>query len=460
MNSDPSRLAITVTGPDGSTRWGYDEADSGDIPADLTFGTSAPGGHKDLSCTLLRGLTPSHDENLFSTVRVYGPGNQSVWEGRIAQLPRQTGPGQLAPGAVGWGAHLTDDETFMEVYVDRDTGKWQEPPLARRVDIATGGYSQGGVPTGTGPSWTPTEGQALPANEHTELVYQAPPGVTIAELQYAATETGTWTNFETPRALTRTGSSATGEATTALTFNGFLQSAALTARRNVVLRTLTSGGATTPGAGLSRSFLFTALYGNHGLTLAAGPAGQPNGVLASDVVADIIDRAAPLLTYTTGTDGTIQATTFTVPHLVFDTPTTAADAIARVNAYHAWDWMVWDNRTFHYQPPGDGIEWQARIGDGASLSLEGDTSDQIINGLIVAYTDGGIQKYAGPAGSGMDVESSSLQDSDAENPATAAGITARKWPVLQMSVPTTDAGAVQSGRCTSPNGTSPPAAAR
>lgn len=444
---DTQRLAIAVTNPDGSTRWAYDEADGTAIPGDLAFGTSAPGGHKDASCSLLRGLDPFPDERLFAGFRVYGPGNQTVWDGRIVQLPRQSGPGQVSPGAVGWGSHLEDFSAFMEVYADRDTSHWEEPELVRRVAIAAGGYSQGAVPVASqngGLAWTPAAGQALAAFEHTELIYKAPAGATLGKLQYRGTQTGTWTNFAAPAVHMSTTPQLAVISTDTLTLDDTVRSVTLPAgNRYAVLRSLTTGGV-TPGGGMARTYSKLAVYGNHGLTLRTTVAGDPDGVYASDVVANIVSRAAPLLTFTTGGGGTIQPTTFAIPHLVIDSPTTAAEAIARANAYHSWDWLVWDDRTFYYQPPGAGTEWQARIGDGASLSLEGDAAEQIINGIVIVYQDNGIQKYAGPIGSGLDVESAALQDTSSTNPVNAAGIP-KKWAVQTLSVATTDAGAVQIG---------------
>jgi hypothetical protein len=88
-----------------------------------------PGGFKDLSCSLLRRIDIDYpDLGLFDTVRVYAPGNRTVWEGRMAQFPRSHGDGfSITPGAVGWSAHLTDDPSFTEVYVDRDPARGATP---------------------------------------------------------------------------------------------------------------------------------------------------------------------------------------------------------------------------------------------------------------------------------------------------------------------------------------------
>jgi hypothetical protein len=98
-----------------------------DIPDDLTFSTSIPGGDKDLSCSLLRRIDLTYERPaLFDQVRVYGPGNKTAWQGRMAQFPRDHGDSfGIAPAAVGLSAHLKDDPAFREIYVDRDLSRWR-----------------------------------------------------------------------------------------------------------------------------------------------------------------------------------------------------------------------------------------------------------------------------------------------------------------------------------------------
>jgi hypothetical protein len=75
------RLALSVTHSDGRiTRWGPDAPQPTEIPGDLTFSTSIPGGDKDLSCSLLRRIDLDYDDQaLFDAVRVYGPANKTAW---------------------------------------------------------------------------------------------------------------------------------------------------------------------------------------------------------------------------------------------------------------------------------------------------------------------------------------------------------------------------------------------
>ncbi len=129
------RLSLSITSPDGQvTRWGGDEINSEYVPTDLTFSTSVPGGFRDLSCSLLRGLNPGFDEGLFRDVRAYGPGNRTAWEGRMAQLPRTNTA--VRPGAVGWSAHPRGrQELPRDLRRPGTLSKGHQPGVSRRIAI-------------------------------------------------------------------------------------------------------------------------------------------------------------------------------------------------------------------------------------------------------------------------------------------------------------------------------------
>ena len=440
------RLSLSVTHADGHiTRWAGDEPDADRVLADLEFSTSIPGGFKSLSCGLLRSLTPRADERLFDDVRVYGPGNRTAWEGRMAQFPRTNT--QVVPGAVGWSAHLEDDRSFRALYVDRELGRWTSTPLARRSQIATGGFPQGKIQTDTSAkalTWT-IPNEQLDA-EHSELWLDAGFPGAVATVVYRGARTGAFTGFEAPTLYGLTNETFGGSTSHTLTLDGTVRTQALSAaRRHLMLRAVVNAGPVTPAGGHLQAYDLVAVYGNHGLTLRTTTGDAP-GLYASDIIGHILASAAPLLTYTTGSGGSIEPTTFAVPQCAFLEPTTAADAIAHVNAYHGWEWAVWDNKTFHYRPARDDTVWEARLADGAQLDLEGDQAADIYNGVVVTYTDPtGVKRTAGPPGALTDTTSPLLQDNAADNPVNAHGIP-RRWAKLDLSVITTDVGAIQIGQ--------------
>ena len=445
---DPTRLGVSVTNADGRvTRWGPDEPDARDIPGDLTFTTSIPGGFRDLSCSLLRRIDVDYpDLGLFDDIRVYGPGNRTAWEGRLNQFPRQHGAGfSIQPGAVGWVSHLRDDPSFTQAYVDRDVTGWGTASLARRLSLASTGYANDSKFSAT------TDGGALTwplptdmvTNDIAETFRTAPVGDQYTVMQYRGQRVGaSWGSFEAAALYDQSGVSLG-----ALTLDNTLRTLSFAANRGIMLRVLYTAASAAIAAGHVQTFDRLALFANHGLTRRTTSAGEPDGLYASDVIAHILTNAAPELSYTTGTDGSIEATTFAIPHLVFNDPVTAEDAILFVNGFEEYEWGVYENRLFFYRAPDpDRLTWEARLSDGAHIDLEGETADQVFNGVYVQYTEAGagLRKTVGPPGASADATDASLEDTSDTNPVNAHGID-RRWGVLNVGSVTTQAGAIRLG---------------
>lgn len=447
-------LAVSITRADGSVkRWGAGEPDAADVPGDLSFSTSIPGGFKDSTCSLFRRVDLEYsDQGLFDHVRVYGAGNQTAWEGRMVQFPRDHGDSfGIQPAAVGHAAHLKDDPSFREIYVDRDLSHWSEWSLARQSTYITAGYNivtwspsvARNDSASSGIIFTATGAMPKSAREH----YYDGQAIPVARLYCALGYRGGISSASTELSIKPRSTSddnATGEISASeQKANSTIDFSPATAQSFMKLNVewSTSGGA----AGTSYSVDFTniAVYGNHGLTVRGS---APEGFYASDVIADIVGRAAPLLTYSTGTDGSIEPTTFVIPHLAFLSPGTAEDAIATVNAYHLYDWGVYDDAEFFYREPDpDRLTWEARLSEGAKLSLEGDTAEQAINGVFVTYPDAsGVTKTVGPPGALANATDSTLADTSDTNPVNAHNIP-RRWARLDLSLTTTQAGAIQLG---------------
>jgi hypothetical protein len=448
--TESDRLALAVTHADGKvTRWGPDEIAAQDIPNDLTFGTQIPGGHSTLSCSLLRRIDIDYaDQALFDDVRAYGPGNETAWSGRLTQFPRSHGDGfSITPGAVGWAAHLKDDPSFREVYIDRDLGTWREPSLTRRTNIAAAGISIGSfnVASGTAPAlvfnhrgpWATASGISA------EAYYDPPVNLTVARIAFSwATNANTGTSatfslnaYSTADEVTFAESSADQLAGSA---SGTLDYTPATPRQEMGVLFSYPGAGGVDGTDYEVHLTNVAVFGSHGVTVRG--AAPSHGFWASDVIADIIASAAPMLS----TD--IEATSFVIPHLVFNDPVTAEDAITFVNAYHQYEWGVYDDREFFYRAPDPNrLTWETSLAAGAQLDLEGDTAEQVFNGVYVSYQDyAGTRKTIGPTGAAADATSALLTDTSAANPVNAHGIT-RRWAMLEISQPSTQASAEQIG---------------
>lgn len=450
---DDARLGITITTPSGNTyRWGGDEPDAKDIPSDLSFSTSVPGGFKELTCSLLRRIDIEYgDLSLFADVRVYGPGNRTVWEGRLAQFPRSHDATRfgIVPGAVGWAAHLRDDPSFREIYVDRDPTRWTDPSLDRMATVAGAeDHSKIQVSRGFGGLVWTVPPDPLPVAASRELHYDAGAGLTIGTLGYKGARTGaSWAgSYEAATLYASAASTMTGATTDTLTLDDTVRHEAVaTPRRYLMLRSYVSG-AHTPAIGHQQRYSKIAAYGTHGLTQRT-IASDCNGFYASDVIGNIVTRAAPLLSQD------IEATTFAIGNLAFRDPLTAESAIMFTNAFHMYEWGVYEDRTFFFRAPDpDRLCWEANLKDGAQLDLEGETAEQVFNGVVVYYTDAtGQRKSVGPPASYwygstalVDSTSTALVDDDSTNPATAAGIT-RRWGKLEVSHPCLETDAIQLG---------------
>jgi hypothetical protein len=448
------RLSINLTHSSGAiTRLGPDETDAANIPQDLSFSTSIPGGFRDCSLGLLRRIDIDWpDLGLFDNVRVVGPGGRVAWEGRQAQFPRSHGDSySITPGAVGWSTSLRDDPSFAEVFIGRDLSQWQPPSLDRRIAVSTAGVAHGQAGTVDGGYMLSFDGEWTTASGFSaEMYYRAPPGRAIKRVG------ADWTAVNTDATFTLSGYSTQDQVTfpeasaDVLTgpAAGTLNFTASTGRQYMGLQFAYPTAAGLAGVTYAVFLEHPYVVGDHGITIQ-GVTAATAGVLGSDVIAYTVSQAAPLLTYTTGAGGSIEPTSFVIPHLVYRDPTTADQVVTDVNKYHLYDWGVWENREFFYRRPDpDRLCWEARLGDGAHMDADGLTGEQVINGVMVTYTDAnGVQRTVGPpsgTAGGFDDTSPDLQDTSEANPANAAGIPA-KPDNLTVPFPTNLAGAIQMG---------------
>jgi hypothetical protein len=226
-----------------------------------------------------------------------------------------------------------------------------------------------------------------------------------------------------------------------------------------MLRTLATAGV-TPGSGMQQSLSALAVYGTSLTTRALS--GEPDGVYNCDVVADILAQTVPgVLNWTTGTGGSIEPNNTIVPHLVFSGPGTAQDALAKASGFGITpfllpEWGVYDNRTFFWRSPDSSrLCWKARYDSGIKPRFDGETADDVINGVLVTFSDpAGITRVVGPPAqywpTGVAIADStdaSLVDTDPANPinAHADSTGGVKWGTLQLSQPCTTAGAIALG---------------
>ena len=439
----PLRLHIDAVTPSGRHyRWGDDEPNATNVPSGLRFSDTAPGGFESMDCTLARKPgTDYADLERLSTLRVVGAGGDVAGEYRLERAPRTSGEQMaVSPSAVGWQAHLDDNKSAREIYVDRDLGHWGDIPLTRRVAFATSAISTGDFSWATnanGGLIVAFPNQALGAQTLAETFYAMPPGLTASTVTYFAGTTS-FSGWLAQLVASAAENTANENYTLA---GGVLTNQALTpGRRYLALRAYSNGSAATPAAGSNLRVTTIAVYGTHGVQTRA-ISGEPDGVYASDVAADAVSRWAPLLRIT---DDSIQSSVFVISHLVFPEPTTAAEIIRQATRYGLQDWAVWEDKTFYWHERGArGRSWRARIGP-SGLEETGPQMDRLWESIIVQYQDvDGSTRTVGPVGSGADTEDAVLKDDDPENPANKLGIIRRD--LLTMGV-STAAGATEVGR--------------
>lgn len=449
---DPRKLAVSVTAANGSVkRWGGDEPDAFDVPSGITISTKMPGGYDHAGAVLTRPLTEDFsDLDRFSPMRIYGQGNLSAFEGYLAETPREHSTSfTITPSALGWAAHLRDDPSFKEIYVDIDLSKWKDPSAQRQISL-NGAYTtypvsaQADVSTGapalntgfTLGAWAAT------AKPICEPIYNAN-GIPIGSLYYSwkikAGVNPADTNYIWNPILadndTLTVLDATANLRAAGPGTGTLTATTATRVFAVIQFIYNAASAGTNEFEYSLYWPSLAVYGTHGLTKqGTATATSAQGLYGHDVVNNIVSRAAPLLTTFVGTGGVEQDTTLIIPHLAFTDPITAEDGVNAVNRFYLKDWGVYDSKTFFWRAPGSQREWQLRLGDGVKVREEGPQIETSYNGVIVQYSsiDGSRFAVGPPGATAVVTTSASLADTSSTNPLNAFG--RRKWAIIDAGL--------------------------
>jgi len=437
----PLRLHYEAETPNGRFyRWGPDEPRPENVPSGGGFSTTMPGGFDQLSITLPRkpGVAYSDLERL-STLRAIGAGGEVASEVRLERAPRVSGDEfSIGPEAKGWIAHLEDDQTAKEVYVGRDLSEFNEFGSGWReaFNHPYNGFSV--APDGT--DGYPAlvfliDGNWGTESPHCGALMDSGPGLEVAEADFEYLLSDTNSSFIFRPAVSDDDSFtvnyeggtdlASGVASGTTTFNP------ATPRRVLSFEWFfPTGPSGLAGAQYRATLRKLAWFGNHGLTIRG--TFPSRGLYAADIVANALQRWAPLLQFTTGSDGTVKPSSFVIPHLVFRDQTTPLAMVEGANRYELRPYAVWENRTFHYHEWGDrGRKWRTRVAP-SQLSETGPSIERLRNGVIVRYQDvDGSTRFAGPPGSNCDVEDASLLDTDPENPANQRGI--RMWgPPIDM----------------------------
>lgn len=438
-------LTVEIVTPDGvQYRYTPDDPDPQDRHTGLQVTTKLMEGFSTATLTVPRRIDLDYgDLQLFSQIVVASDDGDVVWEGRVDDLPRSmTDTHQITVNCVGWVAHMRD-RPMTAVYVDRDVSGWGDPPTAEKIRLATAGVDSASF------SWATDNGAlvcALPnsplgAQVTAEAWYVAPAGLAISKVAYAGGGGSLgFPGYQVSQVLfPKLDHFVGGDEVDNAPFPAAGQVAAVTPTvqtRYCYIQVYSNGTAATPPAGAMRSYSPLAVYCTTVPTVAVP--GDCDGVLASDVICDAIDRYCPMLD-----SAGVQPTGYPIPHLTFPTDTDPYDVILAANGFHLYNLAVWEGRKVTYTPPDlTDYDWQVDYeSPGVTTTLQGDTVGDLCNGIVVTYTD----LLTGQSARLTPDDTTDLADPDLSNPATMAGL--KRWPnPLTLSNPTTQDAATTLGR--------------
>jgi hypothetical protein len=423
----PLGLSYSIVSPDGRRYgWSEEDMDAANVPSDVTFGDSMPGGFDRLTLTLPRKSEVDYpDLDAFSTIQAIGAGGEVAGECLLEKVPRTSGDKiAIGPEAVGWQAHLAHNQFVRQVYVDRDLSNWVPMSVSAKITLeaSTSTFPHSVEPDVTSgqPELLTTIQTATSRAAASDAWYVAPSALTQVYydfLPFANTSSGD------ANITVRIDGADDAGVTNVAAITGNLRAAsgaAYVTLTKKAVRLLFFYGVllSTDGLQVGWRWRKLAVYGTS-LTKRGGT--DPQGLFASDIINHAVTTFAPLLEI-----GEITTTSFVIPHASYTEPTSAADIIKDVNRVHLYDWAVWEGKRFYYHPRNyRGRKWVARVGP-AKLESTGQDANRIWNSVVVQYQDvDGSTRTVGPPGSGATVESASLVDLDSENPATKLGITKR-----------------------------------
>jgi hypothetical protein len=437
----------------GRYRWDAQQAPGSRLQS-FTFATKTGDGFSEASGQLSRRIDQDYpDLQLANGIRVVGTDGSVAYEGRVQALPRDLGDAHsISVTTAGWMANASD-RPGSEIYVDRNLSSWGPPTVARNSAL----YQQNRVPTdpstitGGGAAAVSTtfgDSWVAPYTPISEAWYDAGSANNVGRVAYGwARVVGLnpsvdpnwfWAVFSSPDEVASTASS-TGNLAGAgpIGLQEFIASAG--ARYALLQLSYVSSPAGQQGAAYSLNWQNLAVYGTHTLNLYQGAVGEPRGVFASDVIRDAIARWCPML----NANGVVQSN-YVIPHLVYRDPTMPFDMFTDVNKYHLWHLGCWEDRTVHFRPYDMGDwDWEVRTdGDSpAGFSGQGDSTSDLRNGIIIQYPD----VFTGNTETVRPETHPELRDTNPNNPWNRAGYLVT-GPAVTISVPTTQAGALQFGR--------------
>jgi hypothetical protein len=459
----PLRHTTLITTPGGKRyRWASDEPDPRNIPGGVSSSSTMPGGFEHYQASLPRRPGVDYaDLDRLSTITERSAAGEVIGEFRLERSPRVSGAQMVInPSAVGWQAHLADNQAATLIVIDRRLGAWSSPSRLRQLQWIGVGYGLQGFetrpdPTSGAPSLvTQVRGpwSASPGRAACEVVYDAGQQNRVGRVRATwarganvnPSNTSWWWEVVLLDADDYSGEEdITGNLRAAGPDAVDLPATASSRRYATITLYFVTGPDGADNVVYDIQWTHVRVFGDHNLPIYGSTPGT-EGVLASDVVAHVVARFAPMLNVTMGPHGTVQPSTFVIPQLSWPDPTNAGEMVRSTSRFGLEDWAVWEDKTFYWNARGHrGRNWRARVAP-SGLEETGPQIDRLWESVVVQYRDvDGTTRTVGPPGSGAGVEDAALKDQDPDNPANQLGITRR---VLLQAGTLTAAAAIELGR--------------
>jgi hypothetical protein len=434
----PAEINAEVTLPSGDRiRWDAASPDVKKRPLDISFDTESGRGFSSASVRLDRPTDRTYPElGLLNELTLTTATGQTVYQGRAQGIPVSD---DFSFDCDGWASH-GEQRQITDLIIDRDLGAWGgisqmllviwSPPIASTPYEAdyTASADKGQI------AFAGSTDKVIRNNSRGAIAYRAPTGCQIGGFRYSGTEGNT--TSVAAATVARTTGDMTSQTTSSLTLDGTSRTVDLTGSgaTALVLEARASAQHTATSAQFFRK-ITPGVHGDTGITYSVR-SDNLTGFTASDGIRYLANKWCPKW----DTSG-IQTTGFLIPHAVWREPTTPLDAIRQLNGYHLWKLGVWEDRRLVFEPYDLSVaDWQVANGvDGVRVEYQGDTTENLYNGVTVTFTD-----FTG--------EQQRLTPNDSEDLRDRSDFIAANqwndeaWLSIDVSWPTTADGAVEIGR--------------
>jgi hypothetical protein len=399
-------IRVLIMRPDRSASFDVTDGVRG-----LQWSNINPGGHERATFTLLGSWAAGFREVKPGNIVRIEDGGAELFTGRIDDRDPQVNTQEaVAVTAYGLGVRLKDN-TFTEIYVDRDFSRWKDPSVQRRLNLIGANRGVQGFAvttddtTGQPALITKIQGAWTTSSLPTVEPRYDSGGIPLGSIYYAWKKTATVSEADvnwrwTVRLATRdlldvadgginlvAAGPGTGTVDATLTDR---ECAALEMRYDT-----SAGGSANFEYAIAWTVL--AVYGGHGLTkTGTDSATSARGFIASEIVRDIVsDTAVGGLI----TPRRIDASTFVVTQLAFLKATRHEDAVTEASKYDSVDWGTWGAEDMFgpFSDPTQGyFDWKAKDTTTPHWTAWRDECDEVdlrtelgaaYAGVIVGYTD-------------------------------------------------------------------------